>query len=73
MKRYYTARANALREYLTHSEKDNKFNHKELYDVLSVCELCFASECPSNVDGCFKMSFIPIQKANGFRCEIKFC
>jgi hypothetical protein len=31
------ARANALREYLTHSEKDNKFNHKELYDVLS-CE-----------------------------------
>jgi hypothetical protein len=29
------ARANALREYLTHSEKDNKFNHKELYDVLS--------------------------------------
>jgi hypothetical protein len=33
------ARANALREYLTHSEKDNKFNHKELYDVWVVCEL----------------------------------
>jgi Fe-S oxidoreductase len=45
------ARANALREYLTHSEKDNKFNHKELYDVLSCvsCKAC-ASECPSNVD-----------------------
>ncbi|HEY4629268.1 MAG TPA: FAD-binding oxidoreductase, partial [Flavobacterium sp.] len=27
------ARANALREYLTHSEKDNKFDHEELYKV----------------------------------------
>jgi hypothetical protein len=45
------ARANALREYLTHSEKDNKFNHKELYDVFwVVCEQACASECPSNVD-----------------------
>ena len=36
------ARANALREYLTNSEKDNKFNHKELYEVF---ELCVGSFC----------------------------
>jgi hypothetical protein len=30
------ARANALRE-LTHSDKENKFNHQELFDL---CESC---------------------------------
>jgi len=46
------ARANALREFLTNSEKQNKFNHKELYDVFNLCLSCkaCASECPSNVD-----------------------
>ncbi|MBE0422704.1 MAG: FAD-binding protein [Lutibacter sp.] len=46
------ARANALREFLTNSTKENKFNHKELYDVFDLCLSCkaCASECPSNVD-----------------------
>ncbi|MFZ2431307.1 MAG: FAD-linked oxidase C-terminal domain-containing protein [Lutibacter sp.] len=46
------ARANALREFLTNSTKENKFDHKELYDVFDLCLSCkaCASECPSNVD-----------------------
>jgi len=46
------ARANVLREYLTNSNLDNKFNHQELYDVFDLCLSCkaCASECPSNVD-----------------------
>lgn len=46
------ARANALREFLTTSEKTNRFNHKELYEVFDLCLSCkaCASECPSNVD-----------------------
>ncbi|TRX43029.1 FAD-binding and (Fe-S)-binding domain-containing protein [Flavobacterium restrictum] len=64
------ARANALREYLTHSEKENKFNHKELYDVFELCVSCkaCASECPSNVDvAALKAEFLyQYQKANGF-------
>ncbi len=64
------ARANALREYLTQSEKDNKFNHKELYAVFELCVSCkaCASECPSNVDvAALKSEFLyQYQKANGF-------
>ena len=46
------ARANILREYLTNSSKENRFDHKEIYDVMSLCLSCKAckSECPSNVD-----------------------
>jgi len=64
------ARANALREYLTHSEKDNKFDHEELYKVFELCVSCkaCASECPSNVDvAAMKSEFLyQYQKANGF-------
>ncbi|MFD2550951.1 FAD-binding and (Fe-S)-binding domain-containing protein [Bizionia sediminis] len=46
------ARANALREFLTNSQKKNKFNHTELKEVFSLCISCkaCASECPSSVD-----------------------
>ena len=46
------ARANILREFLTHSPKDNPFDHKEIYEVLDLCLGCKAckSECPSSVD-----------------------
>ena len=64
------ARANALREYLTQSEKENKFDHEELYQVFDLCVSCkaCASECPSNVDvAAMKSEFLyQYQKANGF-------
>jgi Fe-S oxidoreductase len=46
------ARANILREFLTHSDKKNRYDHKEIYEVMSLCLSCKAckSECPSNVD-----------------------
>lgn len=46
------ARANILREFLTHSEKMNRFDHKEILDVMDLCLSCKGckSECPSNVD-----------------------
>ena len=46
------ARANILREYLTNSGKNNRFNHKEIYQVMDLCLSCKGckSECPSNVD-----------------------
>jgi FAD/FMN-containing dehydrogenase/Fe-S oxidoreductase len=46
------ARANILREFLTNSEKINRFDHKEILDVMDLCLSCKGckSECPSNVD-----------------------
>jgi hypothetical protein len=46
------ARANALREFLTNSDKINKFDYEELKEVFDLCLSCkaCASECPSNVD-----------------------
>lgn len=46
------ARANILREFLTNSSKINRFDHKEIYDVMDLCLSCKGckSECPSNVD-----------------------
>ncbi|WP_138433934.1 FAD-binding and (Fe-S)-binding domain-containing protein [Winogradskyella algicola] len=70
------ARANALREYLTNSEKQNKFNHQELKDVFSLCLSCkaCASECPSSVDvASLKAEFLyQYQKENGVTFKDKF-
>lgn len=45
-------RANILREYLYTNQKKKPFDHKEIYDILSLCISCKAckSECPANVD-----------------------
>nr|WP_315188773.1 FAD-linked oxidase C-terminal domain-containing protein [uncultured Flavobacterium sp.] len=69
------ARANALREYLTTSDKVNKFDYDELYKVFELCVSCkaCASECPSNVDvASLKAEFLyQYQKANGFSLRNK--
>jgi FAD/FMN-containing dehydrogenase/Fe-S oxidoreductase len=46
------ARANILREFLTNSDKANRFNHEEIKEVMELCISCKGckSECPSNVD-----------------------
>jgi FAD/FMN-containing dehydrogenase/Fe-S oxidoreductase len=46
------ARANILREFLTRSDRKNRFDHKEVYRIMDLCISCKAckSECPSNVD-----------------------
>ena len=70
------ARANALRDYLTNSDKANKFNHEELKDVFDLCLSCkaCASECPSSVDvASLKAEFqYQYQKANGLKFKNKF-
>lgn len=69
------ARANALREFLTQSEKTNKFDHKALYQVFDLCLSCkaCASECPSNVDvAALKAEFqYQYQKENGIPFRTK--
>ncbi len=63
------ARANALREFLTNSEKINRFDHVELKEVFDLCISCKGckSECPSNVDvAALKAEFqYQYQKTNG--------
>jgi FAD/FMN-containing dehydrogenase/Fe-S oxidoreductase len=70
------ARANALREFLTNSDKANKFDHEELKEVFDLCLSCKActSECPSSVDvASLKAEFqYQYQKANGFNFRAKF-
>ena len=46
------ARANILREFLTRSGKTNRYDHREIYEVMDLCLSCKGckSECPSNVD-----------------------
>ncbi|WP_458626500.1 FAD-binding and (Fe-S)-binding domain-containing protein [Winogradskyella sp. PC D3.3] len=69
-------RANALREFLTNSEKANRFDHEELKEVFDLCLSCKAcgSECPSSVDvASLKAEFqYQYQKANGvpFRTKL---
>ena len=68
-------RANALREFLTSSEKANKFNNKELKEVFDLCISCKAcsSECPSNVDvATLKAEFLyQYQEENGYPLRAK--
>ncbi|MFD1061868.1 FAD-binding and (Fe-S)-binding domain-containing protein [Winogradskyella litorisediminis] len=70
------ARANALREFLTTSKKENRFNHQELKDVFDLCLSCKAckTECPSSVDvSSLKAEFqYQYQKANGVSFKEKF-
>lgn len=69
------ARANALREFLTTSDKPNKYNHSELKEVFDLCLSCkaCASECPSNVDvATLKAEFeYQYQKSNGSSLRTK--
>ncbi len=69
------ARANTLREFLTNSEKSNRFDHKELKEVFDLCLSCkaCASECPSNVDvAALKAEFLyQYQETNGYSFRSK--
>lgn len=46
------ARANMLRQFLTNSTKENRFDHEELKEVMDLCLSCKGckTECPSSVD-----------------------
>jgi len=69
------ARANTLREVLTNNSEVNKFNSKELKQVLDLCLSCkaCASECPSNVDiATMKAEFLyQYQETNGYSFRSK--
>lgn len=68
-------RANALREFLTVSDKANRFDQPELKQVFDLCLSCKAcsSECPSNVDvATLKSEFsYQYQKVNGYSFRAK--
>jgi FAD/FMN-containing dehydrogenase/Fe-S oxidoreductase len=63
------ARANILREMLTRSPKENRFDNKEIKEVYDLCLACKGckGECPSNVDVAkLKMEFLQqYHDANG--------
>ena len=68
-------RANALREFLTHSDKKNRFDSehlKEVFDLCLSCKAC-ASECPSNVDvAALKTEFLfQYQETHGYSLRNK--
>jgi len=69
------ARANVLRDFLTRSTKANRFDHKEIYDVMDLCLSCKGckSECPSNVDmAALKAEFLhQYYKTNGIPFRAK--
>ncbi len=69
------ARANTLREVLTNNNAKNKFDSKELKQVLDLCLSCkaCASECPSNVDiASMKAEFLyQYQETNGYSFRSK--
>lgn len=46
------ARANILREFIANSTRTNRFNHREIFEILDLCLSCKGckAECPSNVD-----------------------
>ncbi|MEO6286176.1 MAG: FAD-linked oxidase C-terminal domain-containing protein [Dyadobacter sp.] len=55
------ARANILREMLTRSPKENRFDNQEIKEVYDLCLACKGckGECPSNVDVAkLKMEFL---------------
>ncbi|WP_411767645.1 FAD-binding and (Fe-S)-binding domain-containing protein [Winogradskyella sp. A3E31] len=70
------ARANALREILTHSEKKNRFDSEDLKTVFDLCLSCKAcsSECPSSVDvASLKAEFqYQYQEENGYSFKNRF-
>jgi FAD/FMN-containing dehydrogenase/Fe-S oxidoreductase len=69
------ARANMLREVLTNNTAANKFDSKELKEVLDLCLSCkaCATECPSNVDiATMKAEFLyQYQETNGYSFRSK--
>ncbi|MAP56038.1 MAG: FAD-binding oxidoreductase [Altibacter sp.] len=69
------ARANALREMLTHPESANAFDSEVLMEVFDLCIGCkaCASECPSNVDmATAKIEFLyQYQKIHGIASSNK--
>lgn len=68
-------RANALREVLTNSVEQNRFNSDDLSEVFDLCLSCkaCASECPSNVDvATLKSEFLyQYQEVNGYKLRNK--
>lgn len=69
------ARANVLREFLTTSDKANKFDHHEIKEVMDLCLQCKGchSDCPSNVDvALMKSEFLyQYNKQNGLPFQSK--
>ncbi|TCI85673.1 FAD-binding and (Fe-S)-binding domain-containing protein [Tenacibaculum sp. M341] len=69
------ARANTLREVLTNNDAKNKFDSKELKNILDLCLSCkaCATECPSNVDiASMKAEFLyQYQEINGYSFRSK--